>query len=433
MWRNMQHHWFVSFCISDILHFCQKGTVLGFFDFFKSTPSQERFASIAADGLRAQGYSAPIQIDLPEFRLLMGVDGQQIFNLHNFYRDYCRASRAERKQVMQAYLNSMVGNELPTTFAEAKSRLLPILRSRSMIEYVALTAAGDPGINNLPASQHLSTDAAILLAYDTEHSMMTLNESTLSDWGISFATALAAATDNLRDATVAKFEQVAPGLFIGAWDDSYDTSRLLFPDLVYQLGVGGEPVVMIPTRNRIMVVSENDRAAQLLMIGLARQFVEEEGRQVSALMYKYEQGRAVEWASSDPEVAGLMAEFLRKTLAEDYAGQKEMLEASHEKSGADIHVASYQVLSSKKTGFEASFTVWTEDVDTLLPETDLVGLVSTAELEDGMKGPPKLVAWRDLLAATGAFERLPERYPVRYKPVNFPDQAARDALPATEL
>lgn len=406
---------------------------MGFFDFFKSTPSPERFATIAADGLRAEGYSAPIQIDQPGFRLLLGDDGQQIFNLHNFYRDYCRVSRGERKEVIQRYVKSMVVNELPKAFADAKSRLLPILRSRSMIEYVALTADGDPEINNLPASQPFSADTAIMLAYDTEHSMMTLTESALADWGVSFATALSVATDNLRDATVSSFEQVAPGLFIGTWDDSYDTSRLLFPDVVYQLGVGGEPVVMIPTRNRIMVVSENDRAAQLVMIGLARQFVEEEGRQVSALMYRFEQGRVVAWAPSDPEVAGLMAEFLRKTLAEDYAGQKEMLEASHEKSGADIFVASYQVLSSKKTGFEASFTVWTENVDTLLPETDLVALVSTAELEDGSSGPPKLVAWRELQAATGAFERLPERYPARYKPVNFPDQAAREALPATEL
>jgi hypothetical protein len=406
---------------------------LGFFDFFKSTPSQERFAAIAANGLRAEGYSAPIQIDQPGFRLLLGADGKQIFNLNNFYRDYCRVSRAERKNVMQSYLKSMIGNELPKAFADAKSKLLPILRSRSMIEYVALAVKGDPGISNLPAAQPFSSDTAIMLAYDTEHAMMTLTESTLADWDVSFDTALAVATDNLRDATIASFEQVAPGLFIGTWNDAYETSRLLFPDVAYQLGLGGEPLVMIPTRNRFMVVSANDRAAQLAMIGLARQFVEDEGRQVSALMYRYEQGRAVEYAPSDPEVAGLLAEFLRKTLADDYAGQKEMLEKSHQETGIDIYVASYQVLSSKQTGREASFSVWTEDVDTLLPETDLVALVSSAELEDGCEGPPKLVAWSDLQAATGVFERLPERYPARYKPANFPDRAAREALPATEL
>lgn len=100
---------------------------------------------------------------------------------------------------------------------------------------------------------------------------------------------------------------------------------------------------------------------------------------------------------------------------------------------ADVFVASYQVLSSNQTEREASYAVWTENVDTLLPETDLVALVSTAELEDSNSGPPKLVAWRDLQADTGAFERLPDRFPARYKPINFPDQAAREAWPATEL
>lgn len=406
---------------------------MGFLDFFRSTPSQERFATIAADGLRAEGYSAPIQIDHPGFRLLLGADGKHIFNLHNFYRDYCRASKAERKIVMQRYLKSMIGNELPKAYADAKAKLLPILRSRSLIEYVALTAADDTDSTSLPAAQPFSTDTAIMLVYDTEHSMATLAESTLAEWGVSFATALADATDNLRDATISSFEQIAPGLFIGTWDDAYDTSRLLFPDVVYQLALGGEPVVMIPTRGRMMVVSSNDREAQLAMVRMARQFVEEEGRQVSALMYRYDQGRAVEWAPSDPEVAGLMAEFLRRTLLDDYAGQKEMLEAAHEKDGTDIYVASYEVMSAKQTGNEASFTVWAENVDTLLPETDLVALVATAELDDGEKAPPKLVAWRDLIAVTGDFERMAQRYPARYKAGNFPDRAAREALPATEL
>ena len=406
---------------------------MGFFDFFRSTPSKEKFASIAADALRAQGYSAPIKIDQPGFRLLLGADGKQLLNLDNFYRDYCRVSKAERKNVMHSYLQGTIGNELPSAFADAKGKLLPILRSRSMLEYVSLTVGQGSALINLPAHQPLSADAMIMLAYDTEHAMMTLSGATLSDWGVSFATALAAATDNLRDATVARFEQRSAGLFVGTWDDAYDTSRLLFPDVVHQLDVGGEPLVMIPTRGCIMVVSANDCAAQLAMIGVARQVVEAEGRPVSALMYRYAQGRPVEYTPADPQVAALLAEFRRRTLTNDYASQKEMLEKSHDESGTDIFVASYQVLSSRQSGYEASFTVWTENVDTLLPEADLVALVSTADLEDDRSGPPKLVAWRDLQEVIGAFEPVPGRYPPRYKPRNFPDLALREALPATEL
>ena len=406
---------------------------MGFLDFFKSTPSPERFSNIAIDALRAEGYSAPIQVDQAEFRLLLGDDGKQVFNLNNLYRDYCRVEKAERKNVVQSYVKSMMVQEMPKAFADAKARLLPVLRSRSMIEYVALAVAGEADTAKLPAAQPFSADAAIMLAYDTEHSMMTLTGSSLTEWNVSFDTALAAAIDNLRDSTVSSFDQVAPGLYLSTWNDAYDTSRLLFPDVLYQLGVGGEPVAMIPTRNRLMVASANDSAAQLTMINAARLFAEEEGRQLSALMYHYVNGRAVEYQPRDAEVAAKLAELRRKTLAEDYAGQKDMLEKAHEKSGTDVFVASYQIISSRDTGREASFTVWTEDVDTLLPEADLVALVSTAELEDGRSGPPKLVAWRDLQAATGAFEQLPDRYPARYKPANFPGKAAREALPATEL
>jgi uncharacterized protein YtpQ (UPF0354 family) len=406
---------------------------LGLLDFFKSTPSPERFAKIASDGLRAAGFTAPIMIDQAEFRLLLGDDGAQIFNLNNFYRDYCRVEKSERKNVMQSYVQSMTGQELPKAFADAKDKLLPILRSRSMIEYVALAVDGESDRSKLPAALPFSADTATMIAYDTEHSMMTLTGATLRDWGVSFETALAAATDNLRDATVSSFDQLAPGLFLGSWNDAYDTSRLLFPDVVYQLGIAGEPVMMIPTRNRILVAPLNDCEAQLTMIGLARQFADEEGRQLSALMYHYQNGLPVAYQPANPEVAARLGEFRRKTLAEDYAGQKDMLEKSHEKTGVDLFVASYQVIASRESGREASFTVWTEDVDTLLPEADLVALVSTAELGGGRAGPPRFIAWQDLQAATGAFELLPERYPARYKPANFPGQAARDALPATEL
>lgn len=407
---------------------------MGFLDFFKSTPTPERFSRIATDALRAEGFTARIQVDQAEFRLLLGEDGKQIFNLNNFFRDYCRVDKAERKNVVQSYVKSMLVQDLPAAFADARGKLLPVLRSRSMIEYVALAVAGEGDAAKLPAARPFSADTAVMLAFDTEHSMMTLTGSSLRDWGVSFDTALAAAIDNLRDSTVSSFEQVAPGLFLSSWNDAYDTSRLLFPDVLYQLGVGGEPVAMIPTRNRLLVASVNDSAAQLTMIHAARLFAEEEGRQLSALMYHYVDGRPVEFHPADPEVAGKLAEFRRKTLADDYAGQKDMLEKSHAKSGTDVFVASYQLIASRDTGREASFTVWTENVDTLLPEADLVALVSTAELEGGGNGgPPKLVAWRDLQATTGAFEQLPDRYPARYKPANFPGKAAREALPATEL
>jgi len=408
---------------------------VGILDFFSSTPSPEKFAKLVAKTLTEGGFREPISIDNEQFRLVLGADGKQIYNLNNVYRDYCRVDKRERKAVLAGYLKALQQPaEVPKTFAEAKGKLLPILRSKAMIEYMLLSSIQDGHKDLTPALKPFSADAVVMLAYDTEEAIMTLTGATLRDWGVTFDDAFAAALDNLRDLTVSKFEEILPGLFLGSWDDAYDTSRILFADVVYQLNVGGEPVVMIPTRSRFIVVSGNDKDMLMTMLELSRKFAEEEGRPLSSLMYRFENGRAVEFVPADPDVREKLAELRRGSLAEDYAAQKDLLDRVNEQTGVDVFVASYRILESSTTGRQASFAVWTEDVDILLPEADLVTLVSTADLEGkDTERSQVFVAWKDLQAATGAFEQVEERYPPRYKPRNFPDKAARDALPATEL
>jgi hypothetical protein len=407
---------------------------VGFLDIFSSTPSPEKFAKLVAKTLVDAGFSEPIRIDNEQFRLVLGSEGKQVYNLHNVYRDYCRVDRKERQAVLVGYLKSMQQHgDLPASFELARHKLLPILRSRAMVEYILLSAIQEGHADLAPASKAFSADAVIMLAYDTEDSIMTLTGPTLRDWNVSFDDALAVALDNLRDLTISNFEEMVPGLFLGIWDDAYDTSRILFPDVVHQLNVGGEPIAMIPTRSRFIVVSGNDKGKLLTMLELSRKFAEEEGRPLSSLMYRFENGRAVEYVPTDPDVREKLAEFRRNSLAEDYASQKDLLDRANEKTGVDVFVASYRILASNTTGRQASVAVWTEDVDILLPEADLVTLVSTADLEEGQSGPPVFVAWKDLQAATGQFERVDERYPPRYKPLNFPAKEVRDRLPATEL
>jgi uncharacterized protein YtpQ (UPF0354 family) len=407
---------------------------VGILDFFSSTPSPEKFAKLMVKAMIDSGFSAPIRIDNEQFRLVVGEEGTQIYNLNNVYRDYCRVDKRERKAVLAGYLKAMQQPaELPKTFAEAKDKLLPILRSRAMIEYLLLSSIQDGHKDLAPALKPFSADAVIMLAYDTEDAIMTLTGASLTDWNVTFDDALAVAMDNLRDLTISNFDEILPGLFLGNWDDAYDTSRILFADLVYQLNVGGEPVVMMPTRSRFIVVSGNDKNMLMTMLELSRKFAEEEGRPLSSLMYRFENGRAVEFIPTDSDVREKLASLRRGSLAEDYAAQKDLLDRANEKTGVDVFVASYRILESSATGRQASFAVWTEDVDILLPEADLVTLVSTADLEGhDSERSQVFVAWKDLQAATGAFEKVEERYPPRYKPRNFPDKAARDALPATE-
>jgi hypothetical protein len=79
----------------------------------------------------------------------------------------------------------------PATYAAARARLMPALRSRAMIG-----AYRDRVV--LP----LSSDAALMLVLDGDDRMQAFGPAQLAQWGVSTGEALSAAMDNLRDASV---------------------------------------------------------------------------------------------------------------------------------------------------------------------------------------------------------------------------------------
>jgi len=407
---------------------------LGLFDFFKSTPTEEKFARLALKAFADSGHAGPLSYDASEFCLVGGSGSAEIYNLHNAYRDYCEARRKQRPEVLAHYIRSMQAPAMPATFAEARAGLRPVLRGRSMLEYMRLMHAGQRETQPFKqGSAPFSADSVLMLAYDSPHSIQTLSHTALEGWGVSFDVALSAALDNLRDMTVANFVQLAPGLLLAAWDDSYEASRILLADLFFRLEVGGDPVVMIPTRNRLLVASSNDSAAQLAMLALSRSYASEEGRSISALMYRFEQGKAVEYLPADAEVQAQLAQLKKIYLADDYASQKQLLDKANEQNEVDIFVATCQLVQKKGTSHLISYGVWTEGVDTLLPEVDLVALVRPDDGREQGVSAPKLVAWDDLRASIQELAHSVEGYPARYRLRNFPSQDQFDALTAREF
>jgi hypothetical protein len=258
-----------------------------------------------------------------------------------------------------------------------------------------------------------------------------LTGDTLIEWGVSFDEVLAVAIDNLRDMTVSNFEQVAPGIFLGGWNDAYESSRLLFADLFYRMELGGEPVVMAPSRHKLLVASANQPAALLGMLALARMMVEEEGRQVSALMYCFENGKPVEYLPADAQVAQQAAELKKLFLLEDYQSQKQMLDKLNDKASLDLFVASYTLVQSEATGRIHSYGVWTDQVDTLLPEVDKVALVRYHE-ESG-EPDMRVVDWTELRAHVKELHHSVPGYPARYRLQSFPSRELLDRLTVTDL
>ncbi|NHZ91681.1 hypothetical protein F2P45_22120 [Massilia sp. CCM 8733] len=398
---------------------------MGILDLFGSKLTPAKFATLMTDAARRLGITETIRYDADAFSLAIGADTSRVLNLHNAYNEYCRAGNDERAGVIAAYAAAFVPRSMPATFAAARQALLPILRNRATPDLLRLTQActNDVG-HDAQATLPFSEDAVLMLAYDTEHAVQPITASMLKGWGVSIEECLAVALDNLRERTVSRFDEVVPGVFVSAWNDSYDTSRLLFPDIVHQLNLGADPVMMIPTRGRMIATSGVNLAGMLAMTELAQRYVDEEGRQISALMYRFHKGRAVQHIPEEPVAARLKALQLQ-SLASDYGGQKQLLDRFHERKGIDIYVASCQLMQAAD-GSVVTMSVWTEGVATLLPKTSMV--VLNRVVADGEPVEPIAVAWDELMNKTGSLKLLDASYPPRYRTIGFPPGAVLDTL-----
>ena len=405
---------------------------MGFFDLFKTKPSTHKFAQIVIKYARTQGIAKSIHYDEAEFRLVVGENASHILNLHNAYRDYCAAAKSQRDTVLLKYTAGLQIDGIPEDFASAKTHLMPSLKPRGQGEYLRLTAL----IQEKPLSYHAAAlpfgeDAVLMLAYDTEHSMALVNKSNYDSWNISLEEAMPIALDNLRDRTVDHFINLGDGVVAGVWEDAYDSSRILLPDLIYRAGCGNDPVIMIPTRGRLLLAPSNSQTAQLNMIAHAQSCCEQEGRVVSAGMYKIREGKVVRHQPEDMQVRDKLKNLYTTQLAEDYSSQKELFDALHQKTGEDIFVASYTVLKNNDTDKLTSLSTWTRDVVSLLPKTDLVAMVLPGSKEGEYES--KILSWQDLRSVASDLMQLVEGYPERYLVKAFPEPEKLDALPVSTL
>lgn len=390
-------------------------------DFFRRPPTPRKYAQLLMKKLAIHHPDEPVRFDEANFRLLVGSDGSQVINLHNLYPEYCAADKHERVLQLERAIAIMRPPGLPASFAEARSHLMPTLRGRGTMEYLRLMELGkQPSAPSGSLAFPFSSDTVLMLVYDGEHMMQSFGAAQLEQWGVTAEEALAAAMDTLRDASVDRFAQIEHGLYAGDWNDAYDSSRLLLPDLAHRIA-GANPVAMVPARGTLLLASGNDVDAVRAMVALSQRIANDETRPVSALMYRYEGGRPVEHVPQDEIARNALANLQRQYLYGDYAAQKETLDELHEKSGTDIFVASYKVMRDETKDVEYSLCSWTNGVDSLLPRTDRVALVvyEGDEMQELLMLP-----WDALHAACAELMTpVPDAYPERYLVTAFPDLA----------
>lgn len=391
--------------------------------------TRDDFAQTFIEAARNAGYIGALEYQPGDFRLLQSTGSH--FNLHNVFHDYQQARPKQRQAVLEPYVRgllSMQKNDGPKSFEQVHALLRPVIRNRSALSEIYLYRVRQDGwcpeAKSPPpalAWQACGMDCVTMLAVDYPDTLSTLTSGPPDDWGVTLEEALAIALSNLREITPDKFEEIAPGVYLGAWQDVYDSSRALLPDVLQRLAVKGRPVFMLPNRDVLLVTGDKDPAGLRAMLDCSFKAIQD-GRLLSSRMHTYDERRIVPFTPQEPELQERLDELERRVLYSLYDAQKEALEAINEAHKEDVFVATY-MLYQRGEDSETTFAIatWTEGITSSLPKADRIVLVQPRENDATVT---LMVAWqevethlRDLLIVE------PELYPPRYRTQDFPSAA----------
>jgi len=395
---------------------------------FNRPPTQESFAQKVIKAARDSGFNGPLEYLPEEFRLRQG--DRAYFNLHNAYRDYLQASKDLKASVLNRYLATLLASHKGTsaTFEQTRPLLRPVIRNLAMLEEIRLHHVHNEGWDSPFTVAHhpLGKDCVTLLAVDYPDTTSTLTKGPQDDWNIPLNEALSIALDNLRDVTPDAFEQIIPGLYLGAWKDGYDTSRVLLPDVLQRARVKGRPVFMIPNRDVLMVTGDKDIEGLRHMIELSFEAMDK-GRALSSQIYTYNEHKIIPFPIQEPELGARLGDLQRLMLHGFYSAQKEFLDKIHEVWNEDVFVATHMLYEQpENNGRTFSISAWTQGVATSLPKTDRVVLVQPQE-----NGPAvtQVVAWQEVESKLGELLCAEKDfYPPRYSTLGFPGPEQRSQL-----
>ena len=396
---------------------------MGIFDKFFGPPSKDTFARMLKDAIEKAGEKNPIRYDSENFCLLAKGEGENTLHLTNAYNDYCGASKTQKPIIVRNFVQTWFSyrKEMPEDFESAKHDLLPGIRNRMLFEHTTmkLKTAGKTGVHW--PYRALAEYLGIGLIYDLPSSMCQLQQHSLDQWKTTFEEAYEVACENLRALTKHTLNTIAPGVLRSPWRDNYDPSRMLLIDFIRHHNAKGDPVVMVPNRDTLLLTGSKDSVGLGNMVEIA-ETAHEHPRPLSGLAFRLTDED--EWVPYLPAPQHSHFKKYRllqiKCFGSDYDDQKGALNELHEKTGKDIFVASFSAVEKQDSGEIRSYCVWSEGVVAFLPKTDYIYFFRPG---DGQQGDiVATVPWAETEAVLGDRIKPVGIYPERYLVEGFPTE-----------
>ena len=215
---------------------------------FAGILGKEQFAQHLATAIRKAGGD----VDYDRDRFCLSQEGELVLHLGNAYHEYRSAPESCRDEVLKSWTSAwfLSQRKFPELYEDAAYDILPAVRE---LDYCTTLCAG------IHAYRPLTDHHAVHLVYDWPQAMMDISQECLGKWGVDFTEAYEKALENLRriDSSPGFTRQIR-GLYVSTFNDNYDTSRILLPEIVSALELQGDPVVLLPNRTTLLVAGADD-------------------------------------------------------------------------------------------------------------------------------------------------------------------------------
>ena len=401
---------------------------MGFLDWLLKRPlTQDRFAAMIMNRIRASGDNRPVRYESEQFRLYKGDDG--ILFLGNIYQEYLAASNEDRERIIHGFLTMWhtTSVSLPDSFEDASLDLLPVLRARDYFE-VGLRRAGAGEPVPPPPYETVAEHLGLAIAYDLPTSTRTLVDEDLEKWNTSFYEAMEVARQNLQEREF-QYAQIG-SLYALANGDSYDSTRMMLLDFIRGLSVEGDAIAMVPNRDRLYITGSADPDGLAAMLQLVEEDLQSP-RFISGMAYRLAGDEWQLWLPAEDH--SLYEQFRLHSvamLARIYSDQTEILNNRMELTGEGTFSASFSCLKDELTGALRSYCMWAENLEALLPETDEVFFVRPKDNEEGVDIVGRST-WKNVIGYAGHLMEAQGIYPERWRVRAFPSQHILEQITAS--
>lgn len=262
-----------------------------------------------------------------------------------------------------------VFEELPS-WDQAATRLRPRLRTEAWLDRRDL-AARSRGRRADSCHRRIAPGLFLTVVIDDETTLTSVDGRMLHRWNVTFERVARQALDNLAALSAEPYLAVGPGLWLAPWEDGHAAARLLCPP-----PRATDLVAAIPDHD-VLLLADARVPNALDALAYALEGLERTGPLTEQLfrLRQLDDGMVVtpyDVPADHPAASTLRDRRIEETVSH-YGAQRWPLQ---QVVGEDLYVASANTLRDDD-GRLTSFALWTERVDTLLPEVDRVHLLET--------------------------------------------------------